>query len=81
MSPEEEISAYIQRIERTVHEDCPAWLTPNSNWFGIMPGHNLDLLQIAFDFKINRSHVLKSSPDGVPAYLTDPSKPELKVIK
>ncbi len=78
MSPEEEISAYIARIERTVNEACPSWLTHNSNWFGIMPGHNLDLLQIAFDFKVDRSHLLKN---GSPESLMDPEKANLRIIK
>lgn len=78
MSPEEEINAYIERIERAAHENCPSWLTLNSNWFGIMPGHNLDLLQIAFDFKVDRAHLLKN---GSPQSLLDPEKGRLTVIK
>jgi len=47
---------------------------------GVIPGHNLDLLKIAFDFRIDRIFLLRMKTE-IPDELKDPSKAELKVIK
>lgn len=76
MTIQEELNEYISKLERFVSENSPLWLTPNSHFIGIRPGHNLDLLEISFDFRIDRSTILEA-----PDLFTDPSKTELRVIK
>lgn len=74
---EEELDELVGKMEAFISVNSPGWLTPNSTSVGIRPGHNLDLLQISFDFRVDRSEILKSE---TPDVLKDPSKPDLKVI-
>lgn len=75
---EDELSDFLSKLNDFAQDNAPSWLASNSYFMGVMPGHHLDLLQISFDFKIDRAHVLKHGEAG---FLADPSKPELKVIK
>lgn len=75
---EEELSEFVKRIQDISSEHCPDWLTSNSYSVGIMPGHNLDLLQISLDYRVNRTEFLKTE---VPDILKDPSKPDLRAVK
>lgn len=74
MTPQEELSEFIGKLDRFSSENCPKFITPNSNWFGVEPGHNLDLLKIAFDYRVDRTFLLRTD-------FTDPSKPRLEVVK
>jgi hypothetical protein len=74
----EELKIFVQSIDLFINQNCPRFLTPNSNFLGIIPGHNLDLLQISFDFKVDRQQLLGAT---IPNELKDPSKTELTVIK
>lgn len=75
---QEELNEFLEKVQEFNASICPHWLTPNSNFVGIKPGHNLDLLEILFDYRIDRTHLLFSE---MPEELKDPSKPELKIIK
>lgn len=75
---QEDISELLTRIDSVIAESCPAWLTPNSHFVSLVPGHNLDLLQVAFDFRVDRtSFLLSETPD----FLKDPMKADLGVVK
>lgn len=78
METEEELSEFVEKIEIFVATNCPSWLTSNSYFVGIKPGHNLDLLEISFDFRIDRTHMILSR---TPEILKDPSKAALHVVK
>ena len=78
MSEQEDLNELMGRMETCLNEHCPKWLTPNSTYVGIMPGHSLDLLQIAFDLKVDRTHMLLSE---TPVFLKDPSKPDLNLVR
>ena len=74
---EDELNDLLAKLNRTIALNCPSFLTPCGYFVGISPGNNLDVLQISFDFRIDRTTVLKSE---TPDYLKDPSKPDLKIL-
>lgn len=78
MTIEEELDAFVEKLSTFSAENCPSFLTPNSNFMGIIPGHNLDLIQIAFDFRVDRMRMLLSE---TPNALKDPSKADLNLLK
>lgn len=78
MTIEEELSEFLEAFRVVSIEKCPSFLTSNSHFLGIVPGHNLDLLQISFDFKVDRWSLLKKN---IPDILKDPSKAELTLLK
>ncbi len=78
MTTHEELNKYVGEIEAVVNRCCPSFLTPNSSFVSVVPGHNLDLLQITFDLRIDRTSMFLSE---TPIELQDVSKPELKVLK
>lgn len=78
MNLDDELIEFMAKLEKFSIENCPSWLTPNSYYSGIIPGHNLDLMQISFDYKVDRSAIMKFE---IPDSLKDPSKPELTVVK
>ena len=71
-----ELDEFVNKIHAFAAQNCPSWLTPNSNFVGIRPGHNLDLLEISSDFLIDRYQILNSE---IPQELKDPSK--LEIVK
>ena len=75
---EEELNEFIARFEECISKYCPKWITPNSNFVAIEPGHNLDLLKISFDFRVNRMEFLTRD---TPQFLKDISKADLSIIK
>lgn len=75
---QKEINDFMEKVDQFNADNCPGWLTPNSYGVGVIPGHNLDLLQIWFDYKIDRSTILRSE---TPDFLKDPSKADLNVVK
>lgn len=80
MSAQEELNEFIRKLDEFSAKNCPKWLTPNSNFFGVEPGHNLDLLKIAFDYQISRTWLLTSKESR--SFLADPSgPPTLGVVK
>ena len=78
MNLQEELNEFIRKMEEFSHNNCPSWLTPNSNYFGVEPGHNLDLLKIAFDYRIDRTFLLSKAGRD---FLQDPEKPQLGIVK
>lgn len=74
----DELSDYVARMEAFSGQNSPSFLTPNSTFVAVVPGHNLDLLQITFDYRIDRTMMLRSE---IPDALKDISKPDLKVIE
>jgi hypothetical protein len=75
----EQLQGFLRALEAFSNANCPSWLTPNSNYLGVMPGHNLDLVQIAFDYRIDRTWLLSQDEKS---FLKDPSgPPELEVVK
>lgn len=74
---QEELNELVSKLEECLAANCPSWLTPNSYFVGVIPGHNLDLLQIAFDLRIDRTHMLRAQ---TPQALRDPSKPQLELF-
>lgn len=78
MTLHEELIQFRDKIQVFVSQNCPGFLTPNSTFMGISPGNNLDVLQIGFDFRVERLAILKME---VPPELEDPSKANLKVVK
>ncbi len=78
MDIQKELDEFVGKIETFNANNAPSFLTPNSYFVGIVPGHNLDLLQISFDYRIDRSQILKAE---TPEILKDPSKVELTVIR
>lgn len=74
---QEELNAFVEKILRVSYEECPSFLAPNSNFMGIIPGHNLDLLQISFDFRVDRTTLLLSE---TPNTLKDPLLPDLRLL-
>lgn len=78
MDLQKELDELVERMEIYINCNCPSWLTPNSTFMGIEPGHNLDVLKIAFDFRINRSEFLRRE---VPQVLKDPSLADLTLVR
>ncbi len=76
MSHEEDLKDFVYKIEEFIHFHYPKWLTPNSTSVGVLPGHNLDLMQISFDFRIDRTDLLLSD---TPDVLKDFSKADLQL--
>lgn len=74
MNKSEELQLFIEKIEAFSAKNCPNWLCPNSIFFGVEPGHNLDLLKISLDYRIDRLFLLSL---GVDDFLKDPSALEL----
>ena len=78
MDVQGELNEFIGKLEELARSNCPSWLQSNSYSVGVMPGHNLDLLQISFDFRIERAAILAMD---CPEILKDPSNTVLTVIK
>lgn len=72
------LSVFLGEINDLCHNKCPNFLTPNSHFMGVRPGHNLDLFEISFDFRIDRTSILTMD---TPDVLKDPSVADLKVLK
>lgn len=77
-SYEKELDEFVNKLNDFSIANCPSFIESNSFFVGIIPGHNLDLLQISFDFRITRSMLLKAK---TPDILKDISKPNLKVLE
>jgi hypothetical protein len=77
-SIQEELNDFVDKVQAFASNNLPSWLTPNSTFVGIRPGHNLDLLEVSFDFRIERWALAKRE---IPQELKDPSKPDLSVLK
>lgn len=67
----------MDKVQAFAGCNLPSWLAPNSCFVGIRPGHNLDLLEVSFDFRIDRTTMLLSD---VPDVLKDPTKADLKIV-
>lgn len=78
MTIQEELDEFIDKVQVFAAQNTPSWLTSNSNWVGIEPGHNLDLLKIGFDFVVDRTTLLWSETPNV---LKDPSRADLGIVK
>jgi hypothetical protein len=78
MNHEDDLNEFKSKLERYSTEICPNWLTPNSTTVSIIPGHNLDLLQVSFDYRVDRTGLLISE---TPEELKDMSKPEFHVVR
>lgn len=78
MNVQDELNEFIEKLGAFSIQHAPSWLKSNSYHVGILPGHNLDLLQIAFDFKVDRIYLLLSD---TPDVLKDPSKGDLSLVK
>lgn len=78
MNIQEELNEFLGRVQEFSVGICPKWLTPNSHFAGIKPGHNLDLLEIGFDFRVDRTSLLLAE---TPDILQDPSKAQLKIMR
>lgn len=78
MSLSDQLAEFMDKLDKFSMENCPPFLTPNSYCMSVVPGHNLDVMQVSFDFKIDRLAVLMSKEKN---FLVDPSKPELEIVK
>lgn len=83
MGANEELQTFIEKLNAFSIKNAPKFLTPNSHFMGIEPGHNLDLLEISFDYRIDRTWLLSQKESTFcRTTLKDPSgPPELEIIK
>ncbi len=75
---QEDLSEFLTHMVEASVRFCPSWLSANSYFMSIVPGHNLDLFQMSFDFRIDRTTILYTD---TPDILKDPSKANLGVVK
>ncbi len=78
MTVKEQLDKFISSIQAFNEANCPSFLCPNSYFVSIVPGHNLDLLQVSFDFRVDRTFMLLSE---TPEELKDMSEPDLRVVR
>lgn len=79
MTQQEELDEFLSKLQEFTNKNAPSFLTLTSYTVGVMPGSNLDILQVTLDLRIDRIAVLLSKQ---PIELIDPSGPPmLKVLK
>ncbi len=74
----EELGEFALKMEEDAMCGAPSFLTLIDRTVSIVPGSNLDMVHISFNFRLDRTTVLMSE---IPEELKDPSRTVLEVVK